>query len=39
MGSPSISFVIEPDGEITLIGSMDRFAARDYINAGCLFPQ
>jgi hypothetical protein len=39
MGSPSISFLIEPDGEVQLIGSMDRFAARDYLNAGCLYPQ
>ena len=38
MGAPSIAFLIEPDGEIALVGSMDRFAARDYINAGCLFP-
>ena len=22
-----------------LIGSMDRFAAREYVNAGCFFPQ
>lgn len=39
MGSPSISFLIEPDGEIALTGSMDRFSARDYVNAGCMFPQ
>lgn len=39
MGSPSICFMIEPDGEVQLIGSMDRFAARDYVNAGCMFPQ
>lgn len=39
MGSPSISFMIEPDGEVQLIGSMDRFAAREYINAGCMYPQ
>jgi hypothetical protein len=30
---------IEPNGEIDLIGSFDRFAAREYINAGCFFPQ
>lgn len=39
MGSPSISFLIEPDGEVQLVGSMDRFAARDYLNAGCMYPQ
>lgn len=39
MGSPAISFLIEPNGEISLIGSMDRFAAREYLNAGCMFPQ
>jgi len=39
LGSPSIAFFIEPDGEVQLIGSLDKFAARDYINAGCFFPQ
>lgn len=38
MGSPSISFLIEPDGEVQLVGSLDRFAAREYLNAGCMFP-
>ena len=38
MGAPSVSFVIEPDGNIQLIGSMDKFAAREYQNAGCMFP-
>jgi hypothetical protein len=28
----------EPDGNVELIGSVDRFAARDYINSGCFFP-
>jgi IQ domain-containing protein H len=39
MGAPSISFMVEPDGEVTLTGSMDRFTAREYINSGCMFPQ
>jgi hypothetical protein len=39
MSSPSLSFLIEPDGEIELIGSMDRFASKEFINAGCFFPQ
>ena len=39
MGAPSISFVIEPDGKIELLGSVDKFSAREYQNAGCMFPQ
>ena len=39
MASPSIAFMIEPDGRIEVIGSMDRFNARAYVNAGCFFPQ
>ena len=38
LASPSISFFIEPDGNIELIGSFDKFAAKEYINAGCFFP-
>jgi hypothetical protein len=39
LASPSIAFFIEPDGNIELIGSFDKFAAKEYINAGCFFPQ
>lgn len=39
LASPSIAFFIEPDGNIELIGSFDRFAAKEYINSGCFFPQ
>ena len=39
MASPSIAFLIEPDGQVQVIGSMDRFTARAYVNAGCFFPQ
>ncbi len=39
MSSPAISFFIEPDGNIQLVGSYDRFSAKDYVNAGCFFPQ
>ena len=39
MASPSISFIVEPDGEVQLIGSVDRFAAKEYINSGCFYPQ
>jgi hypothetical protein len=38
MGSPSICFFIEPNGEIQLVGSVDKFAAREFVNAGCFFP-
>jgi hypothetical protein len=30
MGAPSVSFLIEPDGKIDLIGSMDKFSAREF---------
>lgn len=39
LASPSISFFVEPDGNIELIGSFDKFAAKEYVNAGCFFPQ
>lgn len=39
MASPSIAFLIEPDGQVQVVGSMDRFTARAYVNAGCFFPQ
>lgn len=39
MASPSISFLVEPDGIVTLIGSVDKFAAKEYINSGAFFPQ
>lgn len=32
--SPSVSFFVSPDGEVDLIGSFDRFSAKEYINAG-----
>ncbi len=38
LASPSIAFFVEPDGNIELIGSFDKFAAKEYINAGCFFP-
>ena len=38
IGSPSVSFFIEPDGNIQIIGSFDRFQSKEYINAGCFFP-
>mmetsp|Transcript_36645 Transcript_36645/g.36256 ORF Transcript_36645/g.36256 Transcript_36645/m.36256 type:complete len:261 (+) Transcript_36645:953-1735(+) len=34
IGSPSISFFIDPDGDIQIIGSFDKFHSREYINAG-----
>lgn len=39
MASPSIAFLLEPDGNIDLIGSIDKFAATEYINSGCFLPQ
>ncbi len=39
MASPGVSFIIEPDGIISLVASYDRFQAREYVNAGCFFPQ
>jgi hypothetical protein len=39
VASPSIAFFIEPDGNIELIGSFDKFAAKEHVNAGCFFPQ
>jgi hypothetical protein len=36
--SPSVSFLIEPDGMIKLIGSFDKFSGSDFVNAGCFFP-
>jgi len=38
LASPSIAFFVEPDGNVELIGSFDKFAAKEYINAGCFFP-
>ena len=39
MASPSISFVINPDGTVSILGSMDKITARPYVNSGCFFPQ
>lgn len=39
MASPSIAFIVEPDGVVQLLGSVDRFSAKEYINSGCFFPQ
>ena len=38
LSSPSIAFIIEPDGGCRILGSMDRFSARPNINTGCFFP-
>ena len=38
LASPSIAFFVEPDGNIELIGSFDKFAAKEFCNAGCFFP-
>ena len=38
IASPSVAFLIEPSGDVKLIGSFDKFAACEYVNAGCFFP-
>ena len=38
LASPSFSLFIEPDGLIQPLGSFDKFAAKEYINAGCFYP-
>ena len=37
--SPSVSFFIEPDGNVQVLGSYDRFQSKEFVNAGCFFPQ
>ena len=39
MASPSIAFIVEPSGEVQLVGSLDKFSAKEYVNGGCFFPQ
>ena len=39
VSSPSIAFLIEPSGEIEVVGSFDKFAATEYVHAGCFYPQ
>jgi hypothetical protein len=39
MASPSIAMLIEPSGEIELVGSFDKFAAKEFVSGGCFFPQ
>ena len=39
VGSPSVAFIIEPDGEVDVTGSYDRFACKDMVNIGAYFPQ
>lgn len=34
-----MSFFIEPDGQIELVGSFDRFSGAEFVNAGCFSPQ
>jgi hypothetical protein len=37
--SPSISFFIDPAGQVVVIGSFDKFSCKEFVNAGCFFPQ
>lgn len=39
LDSPTVSFLIEPDGKIELVGSFDRFSGAEFVNAGCFSPQ
>jgi len=39
MASPSIAIFIEPSGETQLVGSFDKFTAKEFVNGGCFFPQ
>ena len=39
MASPSIAMLIEPSGEVALVGSFDKFAAKEFVSGGCFFPQ
>lgn len=39
MQSSSISFAIEPDGAVEVIGSFDRFQSSSFVNVGSFFPQ
>ena len=36
---PSVSFLIEPDGFVKLIGSYDKFCGVEMVNVGCFAPQ
>ena len=36
---PSVSFLIEPDGFIKLIGSYDKYQGVEFVNVGCFSPQ
>lgn len=37
--SPTVSFFIEPDGKVQLVGSFDKFAGAEFVNAGVFSPQ
>ena len=36
---PSVSFLIEPDGHVKLVGSCDKLPGAEFVNAGCFAPQ
>lgn len=35
---PSVSFLIEPDGQVNLLGSFDKVQGNEFVNFGCFFP-
>ena len=39
IGSPSIGFFIEPDGNVEIVGSFDRVNGKECVNIGCFYPQ
>jgi hypothetical protein len=39
IGSVKISFWIEPDGSVNLLGGFDKVECRRYVTGGYLFPQ
>ena len=38
MTSINISFLIEPDGAVRLVGSYDKFFGTKFLSSGCFFP-
>jgi hypothetical protein len=39
LGSPTVSFLIEPDGTVVVVGACDRLEARPFIHGACVAPQ
>ena len=39
LASPSIFFLIEPDGGLNILGAYDKISGKDFINVSCVYPQ